>query len=288
MLRARLIAGTGILALLLIAPSTAHAADRAPVTTAGALAELRRTATISGTAWWVDPARGGVVVSADDTVAADDLARLTATANRVGARLIREPGVLARRIAGGDLFFGASGSRCTVGFNVRRLPTYYFLTSAHCVGPVGSTVYADPGRLVVLGVVTAIDSGHDYALVRHTNSTIAKPSAVNLYNGTLRTITSVSTGFVGQAVMRAGNTTGLRSGTITALNVTVNFAGGTVTGLIRTTLCAEPGDSGGPLFAGSIALGMTTGGSGNCTTGGTTYFSSAARAMSQYNVGVYG
>ncbi len=71
------------------------------------------------------------------------------------------------------------------------------------------------------------------------------------------------------------------------MNVTVNYAEGAVTGLIRTTVCAEPGDSGGPLFAVNTAIGMTVGGSGNCTSGGTTYFSSAAIAMSQYGVGVY-
>ena len=39
--------------------------------------------------------------------------------------------------------------------------------------------------------------------------------------------------------------------------------------------------------AGNTALGMTVGGSGNCASGGTTYFSSAARAMTQYAVSVY-
>nr|WP_308167771.1 trypsin-like serine protease [Catellatospora tritici] len=37
-------------------------------------------------------------------------------------------------------------------------------------------------------------------------------------------------------------------------------------------MCAEPGDSGGSLIAGSQAQGVTSGGSGNCTSGGTTYF----------------
>jgi len=32
---------------------------------------------------------------------------------------------------------------------------------------------------------------------------------------------------------------------------------------------------------------MTVGGSGNCTTGGVTYFSQVTRAMSQYGVTVY-
>lgn len=35
-----------------------------------------------------------------------------------------------------------------------------------------------------------------------------------------------------------------------ALDATVNYAEGSVSGLIRTTVCAEPGDSGGSLFSG--------------------------------------
>ncbi|MFB9449317.1 trypsin-like serine protease [Dactylosporangium vinaceum] len=56
-------------------------------------------------------------------------------------------------------------------------------------------------------------------------------------------------------------------------------------GLIRTSVCSEPGDSGGPLFAGTTGLGITSGGSGNCTSGGTTYFAPAARAATGYGVG---
>lgn len=37
-------------------------------------------------------------------------------------------------------------------------------------------------------------------------------------------------------------------------------------------LNAEGGDSGGSLFAGSTALGLTSGGRGSCSSGGTTYF----------------
>ena len=68
---------------------------------------------------------------------------------------------------------------------------------------------------------------------------------------------------------------------------TVNYAEGSVSGLIRTTVCAEPGDSGGSLFAGSTALGLTSGGSGNCSSGGTTYFQPVTEVLSRYGVSVY-
>jgi streptogrisin D len=79
----------------------------------------------------------------------------------------------------------------------------------------------------------------------------------------------------------------VHSGTVTALNATVNYAEGSVYGLIKTTVCAEGGDSGGSLFAGTTALGLTSGGSGNCTSGGTTYFQPVTEALSVYGVSVY-
>jgi streptogrisin C len=52
----------------------------------------------------------------------------------------------------------------------------------------------------------------------------------------------------------------------------VNYPEGTVTGLTRTDACAEPGDSGGAWLAGDQAQGVTSGGSGDCTVGGITFF----------------
>ena len=110
---------------------------------------------------------------------------------------------------------------------------------------------------------------------------------VNLYNGTSQDITGAGNAYVGQAVKRSGSTTGVHSGSVSATNATVNYAEGSVYGLIKTNVCAEGGDSGGSLFAGSTALGMTSGGSGNCTTGGTTYFQPVTEALSVYGVSVY-
>jgi streptogrisin C len=77
---------------------------------------------------------------------------------------------------------------------------------------------------------------------------------------------------VGAAICRSGSTTGTRCGVIQAKNQTVNYPEGAVTGLTRTNVCAEGGDSGGPWLSGDQAQGVTSGGSGNCTTGGTTFF----------------
>ncbi|WP_264675834.1 trypsin-like serine protease [Dactylosporangium fulvum] len=49
----------------------------------------------------------------------------------------------------------------------------------------------------------------------------------------------------------------------------------------------RPGDSGGPLFAGTVGIGITSGGSGSCTTGGTSYYAPAGRAAGAYGVSAY-
>ena len=75
---------------------------------------------------------------------------------------------------------------------------------------------------------------------------------------------------------------------MTALNATVNYPEGTVTGLIQTSVCAEPGDSGGPLFAQGLALGVTSGGNGDCAAGGVTFFQPVTEAMRALGVSLVG
>lgn len=122
--------------------------------------------------------------------------------------------------------------------------------------------------------------GNDYGIVTNTSITIS--GSVGSQD-----ITAAGNAFVGQSVTRRGSTTGVHSGTVTALNVTVRYAEGVVRQMIQTTVCAEPGDSGGPLYASSIALGLTSGGSGNCQSGGTTFYQPVTEALSKYGVSVF-
>lgn len=119
--------------------------------------------------------------------------------------------------------------------------------------------------------------------MRYTNSSVTKSGTVGSVD-----ITSAANATVGMSVTRRGSTTGIHSGSVTGLNATVNYGGGDiVSGLIRTNVCAEPGDSGGPLYSGSRAVGLTSGGSGNCSTGGTTFFQPVTEALSAYGVSVF-
>ncbi|WP_330340922.1 S1 family peptidase [Streptomyces sp. NBC_00557] len=282
--RTRLIAvATGLLAAGAFAAPTANASDAhtfsaAQLDKAGS-AVLK--ADIPGTAWAVDGKNDRVVVTVDSTVSKAEIAKIKQQAGaNAGALTIKHtPGRFNKLISGGDAIYGGQ-YRCSLGFNVHSGSTYYFLTAGHC-GQVASTWYSNSSHTTVLGTNVGYSfPGNDFALVRYTNSSVSHPSAVGS-----QSITSAATPSVGQTVYRRGSTTGTHSGRVTALNATVNYGGGDVVyGLIQTTVCAEGGDSGGPLYAGTVAYGLTSGGSGDCTSGGTTFFQPVTEALNYYGV----
>ncbi|MFI7026569.1 S1 family peptidase [Micromonospora sp. NPDC049900] len=254
-----------------------------------ATAALERSAAIPGTAWWTDPATNQVVVSVDSTVTGAKLERVKAAAARTNGavRIEAEAGVLSTRISGGEAIYAQGGGRCSLGFNVRAGSTYYFVTAGHCTN-IAANWYSNSAQTSLLGSRTgSVFPGSDYGIVRYANQSVVQPGNVYLYNGTYREITASGSAYVGQSAQRSGSTTGVRSGSVTALNATVNYAEGQVRGLIRTNICAQPGDSGGSLFSGTIALGLTSGGSGNCSIGGTTFFQPIGPVLSRYGVSVY-
>jgi len=269
------------------AGAIARLVKRDGATLAAATSTLEATARIAGTAWSVDPVTNQVLVSVDSSVTGARLAQVEVAVAALGdaARIEYVAGTFSRLINGGDAIY-SSGGRCSLGFNVRSGSTDYFLTAGHC-GNIANTWYANSGRTTVLGTVTGSSfPNNDYAIIRYTGS-VARTGDVDLYNGSVRDITSAGTPSVNQTVQRSGSTTGVRSGRVTALNATVTYPQGTVRGLIRTTVCAQPGDSGGSLFAGSTALGLTSGGSGNCSSGGVTFFQPVVEPLSVYGVSIY-
>jgi len=276
------------------AAATVRAAGAVPKLVTRSAADLQKatstldaTAKIPGTAWAVDPTTNQVLVSVDSSVTGAKLATVKAAVAKLGsaARIESIPGTFTTKISGGTAIY-SGGYRCSLGFNVVSGSTYYFLTAGHC-GNIGSTWYSNSSLSTVLGSRSGSSfPGNDYAMIRYTGSA-THPGNVNLYNGSTQDITSAGTPQVGATVYRSGSTTGVHSGRVTALNSTVNYAEGSVSGLIRTTVCAEGGDSGGSLYAGTVAYGLTSGGSGNCSSGGVTYFQPVTEALQVYGVNVY-
>ncbi|MFD6418256.1 S1 family peptidase [Streptomyces sp. NPDC060194] len=286
--RLRLIAAaSGIAAAAaLVTPTTAGAESVGTFSASqlSATGDAVLEADVAGTAWHVDQKTKRLVVTVDSTVSKAEIAKIKAEAgSTAGAiKIERTPGKFSKLISGGDAIY-KSGGRCSLGFNVRSGSTYYFLTAGHCTDG-GGTWYANSANTTVLGPVAGSSfPGNDYGIVRYSNTSIAKPGTVGSQE-----ISSAANPAVGQAVTRRGSTTGIRSGTVTGLNATVNYGGGDVVyGLIRTNVCAEPGDSGGPLYNGTRAFGLTSGGSGNCSTGGTTFFQPVVEALNAYGVSIY-
>jgi streptogrisin B len=232
---------------------------------------------VDGIAWYVDRTDHRVVVTADRSVSSSELASIRQSAGDDAAALE------IQHVTGTFRALGSAGSaiyggqyRCSLGFNVVSGSTYYFLTAGHC-GQVAGTWYADGGHTSLIGPTLDYSfPGNDYALVRYDNGE-QPPGGFTAANA-----------YVGEPVTRTGSTTGTHSGTVTGLNATVRYEdGSTVSGLIQTNVCAEGGDSGGPLYDGNLAIGLTSGGSGDCTFGGTTFFQPVTEAASAYGVTVY-
>ncbi|MFD4950668.1 S1 family peptidase [Streptomyces sp. NPDC058451] len=251
-----------------------------------ATATLRAAPRVTGTAWVMDYRANQVTVEGDSTVSAADWARMTEVTSRIGGfvRMERTKGTFTTRLNGAQPIL-STGGRCSAGFNVTDGRSDYILTAGHC-GPNGSIWFADGQGDQQLGrTVAGSFPGGDFSLVRYDSGS-AGPGAdvVAIGGGNGVRITGAGDPAVGQRVFRSGSTSGLRDGEVTGLGATVNYPEGTVTGLIRTSVCAEPGDSGGPLFSEGIALGVTSGGSGDCTTGGTTFFQPVTKALSALDV----
>ncbi|MGX9876975.1 S1 family peptidase [Streptomyces cellulosae] len=240
---------------------------------------LQQDATIPGTSWVSDPVSNKVVVTADRTVTKAEWAKLTEVAEGLGTtvELQRTKGEFKPFIAGGDAITG-NGGRCSLGFNVTKGGEPHFLTAGHCTE--GISTWSDSSGNVIGENADSSFPGDDYGLVTYT-ADVAHPSEVNLYDGSSQSISGAAEATVGMQVTRSGSTTQVHSGTVTGLDATVNYGNGDiVNGLIQTDVCAEPGDSGGSLFSGDKAVGLTSGGSGDCTSGGTTFFQPVTEALS--------
>ncbi|TLS24187.1 hypothetical protein PpBr36_09134 [Pyricularia pennisetigena] len=242
---------------------------------------LRASSAASGIAsYYVDVTANKVVLEA----LADSVAHAESLATQVGlapsefeVRTVEEMPSTFVTIRGGDAYRIGS-SRCSVGFSV----TTGFVSAGHC-GNVGTSVQTSTGASLGSFAGKVFPGSADMAFIR-TVSGHTLTGTINGYGrGNLPVSGSTAAG-VGSSICRSGSTTGVYCGTVGALGATVNYAQGSVTGLTRTSVCAEPGDSGGSFYSGAQGQGVTSGGSGNCASGGTTYFQPLNRILSTYGL----
>ena len=235
-----------------------------------------------GASWGVDVASNTVLVSVPAGRGAAFVARARSFGSAV--RVERTPAVRTQAFYGGQAIH-RGGSRCSAGFTTRSgSGRNYVLTAGHCTD-LGGTWTTSSGQTI--GPVAASSfPGNDYGAIRISNPASLDPRGGVLHNGAFRDITGAGRVPVGSQACKTGSTTGTTCGTVQAYNVTVNYAEGTVFGLTRTNICTQPGDSGGALYAGSLAQGITSGGTiGGCSQPGfRSFFQPADEALSVYGL----
>lgn len=231
-------------------------------------------------AYWVDVAANKLVLEAlkDSTAQAADLAKSAGLEeSEFEVKTVDALPTTFATVRGGDAYYINNSARCSVGFSV----TTGFVSAGHC-GTTGSTAATSAGA--TLGTFSGSSfPGNDYSYIRGSSGNTFQ-GRVNNYSGGTIAISGSTAAAVGASVCRSGSTTGVYCNSIRAIGASVSYAEGRVTGLTQTNVCAEPGDSGGSFYSGAQAQGVTSGGSGNCNSGGVTYFQPVNEILSAYGL----
>ncbi|MBD0422983.1 alpha-lytic protease prodomain-containing protein [Streptomyces sp. TRM S81-3] len=232
--------------------------------------------------WYVDVRTNAVVVKAVRASAARSLLK----AAGVDASLVRTERTTERPrplydLRGGEAYYINNSGRCSIGFPVTKGTQQGFATAGHC-GRTGAST-SGHNRVAQGTFQGSVFPGRDMAWVATNSSWTATPY-VKGAGGQNVQVTGSTQATVGASVCRSGSTTGWHCGTIQQLNTSVTYPEGTISGVTRTTVCAEPGDSGGSYISGSQAQGVTSGGSGNCSSGGETFFQPINPLLQNYGL----
>jgi streptogrisin C len=231
-----------------------------------------RSAAAGLTGWYVDVPTNKLVVVAKpgSTAAAKTFAKTAGVpAGQVTIRTSSAAPKPLFDVRGADPYFIAldgGTARCSIGFSVEG----GFVTAGHC-GTPGDTTTGFNNQAQGEVKASVFPGNADMGFVAVNGDWTPRP-VVNDFAGHELPVAGSTEAPVGSAVCRSGSTTGTHCGTILAKDQTVVYPEGAVTGLTRTDVCAEAGDSGGPWLSGDQAQGVTSGGSGDCTVGGETFF----------------
>lgn len=255
---------------------SAAALDRAKAR----LDTLRAPAGVAG--WHVDPRTNSVVLTVVRTEREAPAVRAFIDRARAGgpitvAETAQAPRTYAAGTVGGDPYY-TGNVRCSIGFSVYG----GFVTAGHC-GQAGAAVRGWDGS--AMGTFQGSSfPGNDYAYVGIHSGWWTVP--VVLGWGTIpdQLVRGSGEAPVGASICRSGSTTHWRCGTVLAKNETVNYSQGAVHQMTKTSVCAEGGDSGGSFLSGDQAQGVTSGGWGNCSSGGQTWFQPVNEILGRYGL----
>ncbi|WP_409059787.1 carbohydrate-binding protein [Streptomyces sp. SYP-A7185] len=240
----------------------------------------KKAATRDAPVWYVDVRSNAVVVRAVHASAAKSLV----SAAGVPSSLVQIEKTTERPrplydLVGGEAYY--MGGRCSIGFPITKGTQQGFATAGHC-GRAG-TATSGYNQVAQGTFQASIFPGKDMAWVAVNSQWTATPY-VKGQGGQRIGVGGSTQSPVGASVCRSGSTTGWHCGTIQQHNTSVTYPEGTISGVTRTTVCAEPGDSGGSYISGSQAQGVTSGGSGTCSSGGTTFHQPINPLLQQFGL----
>ncbi|MDH6219135.1 S1 family peptidase [Streptomyces pseudovenezuelae] len=232
--------------------------------------------------WHVDPTAGTVVVEVVKSDRADnDVRTFLSQARQTGPVTVETvasaPGTFAAGTVGGDPYY-TGNVRCSIGFSVYG----GFVTAGHCGQPSAAVYGWD--RSYVGNFQGSSFPDNDYAWVNVGSGWWTVPVVLGWGTVSDQLVRGSAVAPVGSSICRSGSTTHWHCGNVLALNETVNYSQGAVHQLTKTSVCAEPGDSGGSFISGDQAQGVTSGGWGNCSSGGETWFQPINEILNRYGL----
>ncbi|MCM2513703.1 S1 family peptidase [Streptomyces griseoincarnatus] len=232
--------------------------------------------------WAVDPAANTVVVNVvEDARTDNDVRAFVHKARAAGPVTVRTvadaPSTFAAGTVGGDPYY-TGNVRCSIGFSVHG----GFVTAGHC-GGVGQQVRGWDGSYIGNFQGSSFP-GNDYAWVNVGSGWWTVPVVLGWGTVPDQLVRGSAEAPVGASICRSGSTTRWHCGRVLAKNETVNYAQGAVHQMTKTSVCAEGGDSGGSFISGDQAQGVTSGGWGNCSSGGETWFQPVNEILNRYGL----
>ncbi|MFD5063970.1 MULTISPECIES: S1 family peptidase [unclassified Streptomyces] len=232
--------------------------------------------------WHVDPKANRVVVnvvasSEDD----NDVRAFVEQARKAGPVLVQRtseaPKTFSAGTVGGDPYY-TGNVRCSIGFSVYG----GFVTAGHC-GQPGAGVSGWDGSYIGNFQGSSFP-GDDYAWVSVGNGWWTVPVVLGWGTVSDQLVRGSAVAPIGASICRSGSTSHWHCGNVLATNETVNYSQGAVYQMTKTSVCAEPGDSGGSFISGDQAQGVTSGGWGNCSGGGETWHQPINEILNRYGL----
>ncbi|MFF5568664.1 S1 family peptidase [Streptomyces sp. NPDC012623] len=233
--------------------------------------------------WGVDARTNQVVVNVVAGHQNDkDVRAFVARARQAGPVTVEEgaeaPSTTAAGTVGGDPYY-TGNVRCSIGFSVNG----GFVTAGHC-GGTGASVSGWDGSYIG-NFQGSTFPGNDYAWVNVGSGWWTVPVVLGWGTVSDQLVRGSNEAPVGASICRSGSTTHWRCGTLLGKNITVNYGNGAlVYSLTQTSACAEGGDSGGSFISGDQAQGVTSGASGNCSSGGQSFYQPIKPILSRYGL----